>query len=272
MREQGNSLVSVVIPAYNAEQTIERTVRSVLSQNYRPIEIVVVNDGSTDATSAVLNDIISESGDEQISIRLINQTNSGVSKARNVGMEASRGEFIALLDSDDTWRAGKLKRQLEIFRQNPEIDFLGAQRNGEKLDRWFFKRFDNLTVISARLLMYKVLFVTPTVVFRRKLIETVGYFDEKQRYAEEGDFWIRVCKDHRCVLLNEDVAITGDGKPNFGYSGLSSNLWGMEKGELKNLRTGRRLGIIGLPEYIFLTVYSILKYLRRVLIVFWRGK
>lgn len=264
--EKQEHLVSVVIPVYNAEKTIEQTVMSVVNQTYNLIEIIAVNDGSTDNSIEILKRLRASYIDV-MPICIIDQENGGVSKARNIGMKCARGKYIALLDADDVWLPNKLAKQIEILLANPHIDFLGTSRNGQVLKRWFFKRFSYLTPISAKLLLYKTFFVTPTVIFRRDVLNDIGYFDETQRYAEEGNYWIRIAQRKRCFLLNESFVITGNGKPNFGFSGLSSNLLEMEKGELKNMRLGHRLGIVKGPEYGFLVVYSLLKYLRRIIIV-----
>lgn len=251
---------------FNAEETIAYTVQSVFGQEYQPYELIVVDDGSTDGSKKLLEGIFANYA-SGIHTKLLVQPNGGVSKARNRGMAVAKGDYIALLDADDRWLPDKLARQVAVLRQHPHIDFLGSNRNGEHWHRWFFKKFGHLTPISARLLLYKTFFVTPTVVFKRSILDDIGYFDETQRYAEEGNYWIRVCHKKNCVLMNESLVVTGDGKPHFGHSGLSSNLKEMEKGELKNMALGYKLGLVGVIEYVFLLLYSLMKYLRRIFIV-----
>jgi len=263
-------LVSVVIPLYQAAHTIQQTLQSVMQQDYRPIEIIVVNDGSTDQSLSYADTFIQENTTHNVIFQVVSQPNQGASSARNTGMRLAKGDYIALLDADDQWLPGKLTRQLAILETHPHIDFLGTTRNDERWRRWLFKSFKELTPISAHLLLYKTFFVTPTVIFKRTVLDKTGYFNEQQRYAEEGNYWIRICQQNHCVLLNESWVITGNRKPNFGYSGLSSNLKEMEKGELKNIRLGYQLGIIGIFEYVFLVFYSLIKYLRRIVITVWR--
>lgn len=260
-----DKLISVVIPAYNAANTITRTIDSVYNQTYRNLEVIVVNDGSTDNTLELVTQY--KESKKDINIIIIDKTNGGVSTARNAGMKVAKGDFIALLDADDFWSFNKIERQLEIFTQYPNIDFLGTNRNNEYF-RWFlFKKFSKITVISAKFLLLKWFFVTPTVMFKKKILNSVGDFDESQKYAEEGNYWLRVCKDNCCALLNESLVTTGDGKPHFGHSGLSGNLIEMQKGEYKNLKDALNLKIVNLFEYAFLVVYSTSKYVRRILIV-----
>lgn len=257
--------VSVVIPLYNSSSTIENALNSVGQQSHAPLEIIVVDDGSTDDSAAKVEAFAATH--PKLFINLIRKANGGVSTARNAGMKAAKGDYIALLDADDEWLPQKLSLQMEILAQHPEIDLLGANRNGETVKRSFFKKFDHLTLISANRLLYKWLFQPSTVIFKRYLLDRVGYFDEKQRYAEEGNYWLRIGKQHQCALLNESLVITGGGKPDFGFSGLSSNLKAMQQGEYKNLKDALQLSIIGHVQYGFLVLYSTLKYIRRILIV-----
>lgn len=258
--------ISVVVPMYNSEKTIIRALNSIKNQSYKgSYQIIVVNDGSKDDSYAMVNDYLFKN--PELNIKLIDQVNGGVSKARNVGLKLSDGDFIAFLDSDDEWLPDKIEKQLLIFEKNPDIDVLATNRNNEYFESFFGKKFSKLTNISSRLLLLKNFLSPPTVMMRKKVITDVGYFDEEQKYAEEGNYWIRVCDQKKCCLLNESLVVTGGGKPSFGHSGLSANLWEMEKGELKNLFLAFRMKIINIFEFSFLYIYSLLKYIRRLLIV-----
>ncbi|MEO7975780.1 glycosyltransferase family A protein [Flavobacterium sp.] len=258
--------VSVIIPMYNSENTIKNCIDSVLRQTYNgKVEIIVVNDGSKDNSKAIVEEIIQNNSG--FPIEFINKNNGGVSSARNMGMKLARGNWIALLDSDDEWLPTKLERQIQLLIENPTIDFLGTNRNGEYFDKILWKKLSLLTRISPKLLMVKFIFVVPTVIFKKKIISDVGYFDETQKYAEEGNYFIRIAQKYNCFLLNESLVITGDGKAHFGHSGLSGNLKEMEKGELKNLKDALNLKIINNFEYSCLVAFSILKYFRRIVIV-----
>ncbi len=119
--------VSVVIPAYNAAWCVRKAIDSVLAQDFRDFEVIVVNDGSTDDTAAVLAGY----GD---AIRVIDQPNGGMSSARNAGIRAARGEFIAFLDADDWWLPGKLGRQVELLRGRPDLGFCSCAARVEDLE------------------------------------------------------------------------------------------------------------------------------------------
>ncbi|HPP08870.1 MAG TPA: glycosyltransferase family A protein, partial [bacterium] len=107
--------VSVIVPVYNAERFIGETLRSVLCQTYKDIEVIVVDDGSTDHSV----EVIKKYNDPRI--MLIRQQNRGVSAARNTGIKSSNGKFIALLDHDDLWLAEKIEKQMILFEKNPDV-------------------------------------------------------------------------------------------------------------------------------------------------------
>ena len=257
--------ISVVIPMYNAEKTILNVLESVHNQTFSPYEIVIVNDGSTDQSLQIVQKYKEEN--KKIPIQLIDKKNGGVSSARNLGMKVAQGDWIALLDSDDVWLPHKLERQKQILNANPQIDFLGTSRNDETIKSILWKKLGNLTKISPKNLMVKFVFVVPTVIFKKEIVETVGFFDENQKYAEEGNYFIRIATTNSCYFLNESLVITGGGKAHFGESGLSGNILEMEKGELKNLKYSYNVQIINTLEYVFLYAFSVLKYIRRCIIV-----
>ena len=257
--------ISVVIPMYNSSETILSTLNSLKNQTCSPFEIIVVDDGSTDDSTIIVENFLVNNS--ILNVKLIKKLNGGVSSARNVGMKEAKGDWIALLDSDDVWLPNKLQRQIEVLNNNLEIDFLGTNRNGEYFENILWKKLNALTKISPRLLLVKFIFVVPTIIFKKEIISSIGYFDETQKYAEEGNYFIRIAQKFNCFLLNESLVMTGYGKAHFGHSGLSGNLKEMEKGELKNLKDALNLKIINHFEYSCLVAFSILKYFRRIVIV-----
>ncbi len=258
--------VSVIIPAYNSSKTILNTLLSVKKQNYDNIEVIVIDDGSVDNTAAIVERFSEQNGD--LNIVLIKKENGGVSVARNIGMKRATGDLIAFLDSDDEWLEDKLKKQIQVLEENKDIDLLGTCRNGE-IRR---NTGEKLIEIKFTQLLFKMQFVTPTIIFRRYLLDEpdIGYFNERQRHCEDGDYFIRICYSKKCFLLNESLVITGGGKAHFGESGLSSNLLSMEKGELSNFTRLFNQKKIGLLIFVIIYVFSLLKFFRRLLIVAYR--
>lgn len=258
--------ISVVIPMYNSEKTIERALDSVVNQTYNGyLEIIVVNDGSKDNSQQIVEQFIANNPNRDI--KLINQQNGGVSKARNTGLKNATGEIIALLDSDDAWFEDKLQIQMNILKSNNLIDFLGASFEGFGLKN---REEEELLKIEFKDLLYKNYFQPSTIIFKSEIINKIGYFDENQRYAEEGNYFMRIAKQFNCYFLNKNLIAFGDGKAGFGESGLSANLKEMEKGELKNLKFVYKQGWINVFTYLFVVCFSLLKYIRRILIVKFR--
>jgi len=123
--------VSVIIPMYNSEGTIITAIKSVLNQTFTPVmEIIIVNDGSIDNSKKIVEQYILDNKLDKL-IRLINKTNGGVSSARNLGIQEAKGEYIALLDSDDEWLPEKMQKQFKEIEKNPQIKFIGTNRNNE---------------------------------------------------------------------------------------------------------------------------------------------
>lgn len=116
------SLVSVVIPAYNSESFLQSAIESVLNQTYPSIEVIVVDDGSTDMTSDVVHSFSSD-----LPIRYLRQEHSGQSAARNLGAQESQGEFLGFLDSDDMWTFDKIQLQVDALRASPDLDMVFGQ-------------------------------------------------------------------------------------------------------------------------------------------------
>lgn len=246
---------------YNASQTIERCVRSVINQSYSNIEIIVVNDGSKDNSLAVLKELVDK--EEIDSISIIDKLNGGVSSARNAGLRNAKGEIIALLDSDDEWEKNKIEKQLQIIINNPAVDFVACNSMVDKIDRFLLKKFDYLNTISVNDLIFKNYFQPSTVIFKSKILSNVGFFDETQKYAEEGNYFLRVASKYNCVLMNERLIVYGDGKAGFGESGLSANLKEMEKGELRNINFAFKNKLINTPIYALALFFSVCKYVVR---------
>ncbi|MCT3834385.1 glycosyltransferase family 2 protein [Elizabethkingia anophelis] len=253
--------ISVVIPMYNAENTIARALYSVINQTYEgPFEIIVVNDGSKDSSEEVVNQFINEN--PGIEIKLIKQKNGGVSKARNTGLKSVSGEYIALLDSDDEWLNNKIELQYPYLYNNV-CDFVTCLRNNDKIS-FPYKLTDNTFAhVTLKKLLIKVVGQTSTALFKSAILEQVGYFDENQKYSEDANYWMKVAKVSKMIILNEKLVITGGGKPSVGFSGLSANILEMERGVQKNIDEMYSLNYINIYEFILFKTFSSIKYLVR---------
>lgn len=264
---QTQSLVSVVIPVYNAEETIIRTLKSVVDQTYKNIEIIVVNDGSKDSSEQLISNYISQNN--ITNLKLISKENGGVSSARNRGIDEAIGDFIAFLDSDDFWLLNKIEKQLIVFENNPEIDCVATNMNNVVLINILGFSFTQITKITPRMMMLKNFLCIQTVLVKKEAIKNTGYFIK--RHNEDANYMMRMSLKYNTYLLNEPLVIYRDGVSFFGYeSGRSSNFWAMERGELIDLKNAIGWKIIKWYEFPFYVTFSLLKYFNRVLISYYK--
>jgi glycosyltransferase involved in cell wall biosynthesis len=257
--------ISVVIPMYNSKDTIINTLNSIKCQTAldQIFEIIVVNDGSTDNSLDLVYKYKKEN--EEIPIVVIDKPNGGVSSARNAGMKVVKGEWIALLDADDEWIANKIEIQVKTIINNPEIDFLGGDISDDGL-KILWRRINGLYKAKVKDICLKM-FPQPSVaIFKSSIFKQIGGFDEKQKYAEDGNYFMKVCSKYNYFHLPLKLVEFGGGKPGFGHSGLSGNLKGMYDGNVKNIKELKKVSVISVPFYLFLRVFYYLKYIRRIII------
>lgn len=256
-------VISVIIPVYNAEESIEKCLDSIKKQTWKgEFEIIVINDGSTDRSGEILENYRKKN--PEMPIQLINQENGGVSKARNTGLKIAKGDYIALLDSDDEWLPEKTEKQMKyLVNKNFRVDFITSLWNDEKVSFPYAIGGNGLVAINLNKLLFKVTGQTSTAIFKKKILENTGFFDERQRYSEDANYWMRISENNSMFLLPEKLVIAGNGKKSFGFSGLSANLKEMEKGIQKNISEMYRNKRINLLQYLFYFVFSKLKYIVR---------
>ena len=257
--------VSVVIPMFNAEKTITDTLDSVKNQTYIACikEIFVIDDGSVDNSAQCVASYMR--CNPELPIIYMKQENTGVSSARNHGIRLATSKWIALLDSDDAWHSDKLEKQIEAVTRQPEIVFLGTGH----LDKPFVRKgkvIQELYKADLFDLFWSFFPVTPSVLFRRDAVETVGYFDEAQLYCEDMNYYMRFVVHCNYYYLPEKLVDIDLGKSFHGETGLTSNLQGMHQGEMKNLRELRDGKYVSLGFYVFFYFFLTLKYWRRLIL------
>lgn len=193
-------LVSVIIPAYNAEKFILEAIHSVLDQNYAPLEILLIDDGSKDETAALVRR-------EAPQVRIIRQANAGVAAARNTGLRHATGVYICFLDADDGWFQGKLAAQVEYLQSYPEA--------GVVFHKWYVWKHDEGGIynppqrsevpVSGEIdpalsgwiyphLLLDCIVHTSTVMMRREAALDTGFFDTALETGEDYDYWLRVSR------------------------------------------------------------------------------
>jgi len=194
-------LVSVIIPAYNCSDTILETLNSIFSQTYKNLEIIVVNDGSTDSTEDVLNNFIDQ-------IYLINQSNQGVSCARNAGINVATGKYLALIDSDDYWFKEKIETQVKYLENNPDKGAVYANWN-----RWYPDAqgtYPDPEAFAPTIVDYSIdesesgwvyqqllldcILNSSAILVRSQILKSLNGFDPKLSVGEDYDLWFRLSR------------------------------------------------------------------------------
>jgi len=219
--------ISVVIPTLNRINTLQRALDSVINQTYKPAEIIVVDNGSSDGTLKFLRE-------QYPKITILTENKLGVSSARNKGIEKSINQWIALLDSDDAWHPRKLEIQTSMldsalkeynlihtdevwFRNNKHIN---QMKKHKKQGGYIFERCLSLCCISPS-----------SVLFKKNILDKVGLFDESLPVCEDYDMWLKICSSEE-VLFAQD-------KLTYKYGGhkdqLSKSYWGMDRFRIKSI-------------------------------------
>lgn len=226
--------VSVVIPAWNAAWCVSRAIDSVLAQGLRDVELIVVDDGSSDGTPQVL----ARYGN---AIRVLRQPNRGLAAARNAGIRAARAPLVAFLDADDWWLPGKLQQQVALMRAQPALGFCSTAARvedpaGRLLNLWSAPRWSGSFLVHLFGETAAVAGSGSAVLARRALLEEVGGFDETLRSLEDTDLWMRLAARAAYACLDEPlVGILK--RPD----SMSRNLETMRTATLRVLRKNRRL-------------------------------
>jgi glycosyltransferase involved in cell wall biosynthesis len=187
--------VSVVIPAYNCERFITEAVESVRRQNHKPLEIIIVDDGSTDGTSTQVKKLGKD-------IRYVHQSNRGPAAARNRGIAMAKGDVIAFLDADDYWPANKLEIQLTRLKKDPQIEVvLGRTQCAGLLTEADRKiRFEGPDNIMININLGSGL-------VRKAVFEKVGVFNESLRHFEDHDWFLRARERDVSMVILEDITL-----------------------------------------------------------------
>jgi glycosyltransferase involved in cell wall biosynthesis len=193
--------ISTIIPTFNNEGTIARAIDSALAQDCLDHEVIVVNDGSTDHTRAVLERYRSKT-------RIVEQTNRGAAMARNAGVAQAGGEYLAFLDADDEWESGRLTRMQGALEKNSEaaLSFCGFRRrlaSGLELDACIFDARPSM----AEMMRERSRIVPSAVVMRRRAFERIGGFSERfdRNYFEDSFMWILAREQGAFELIREPL-------------------------------------------------------------------
>jgi glycosyltransferase involved in cell wall biosynthesis len=194
--------VSVIIPTFNRSHTVKDAVESVLAQTYSNFELIVIDDGSSDNTKDVLADYISNN-----QIRYLYQDNQGVSKARNVAVANSDGEWLSFLDSDDRWLPNKLEKQIELLKAQPDKKLVHGEeiwiRRGKRVNPRLKHQKSGGDIFSRSL---ELCLISPSaVMLSRELFDEMGGFREDFVVCEDYDLWLKITSLNEVAFVREPI-------------------------------------------------------------------
>mgnify|MGYP005725567305 CR=1 FL=1 len=243
--------ISVIVPTFNRATTLPRAIQSVLNQTFTPVEIIVVDDGSTDNTQKLVEENFP-------SVHYIFQKNQGVSSARNTGIKQTKGEWPAFLDSDDEWLPAKLEKQIKALKKhsktgtnkNFQLEYLICHtnetwiRNGKRVNQkkkhqkfggFIYQKCLPLCVISPS-----------SVIIHRSVFEDVGLFDESLPACEDYDLWLRICAKYPVLYLEEPLINKYGGHADQ----LSQSIWGLDRYRIMALEKSIESNMLNEEDYL----------------------
>lgn len=259
--------ISVIIPCYQCADTIDRAFESVINQTLPPKEVFLIDDFSSDngKTVEAIHRIKSKY-QNTIKIEIVKLSeNSGAANARNIGWELATQPYIALLDADDAWHTRKIEIQYKFMQDHSDVDLCGHDKklySTDKSTNWTINEYEYSDISKYSLLVSNP-FVTPSVMFKRNIKLR---FNASKRYVDDHLLWLEIAFAD-CKVVSLKAPLVAIYKPMYGSSGLSSHMWKMEISELDNYRILYKSGKINLLLVTMLTMFSLLKYLRRMTIV-----
>lgn len=206
--------VSVIIPTYNCEPYIAETINSVLGQTLGNLELIIVDDGSTDRTREIVESFGS-------AVRLLSQANSGVCAARNYGIREAAGRYVCLMDHDDYWYPDKLALQVEQMEQHPETGLVYSSFIWwHPDDKGVFPHPDSFDPASFptgideefsgwiyHLLLLDCWILTSAALIRAEVFDKCGAYNESLSYSEDWDLWLRISRQYRIIKLNKSLTL-----------------------------------------------------------------
>ena len=196
-------LVSVIVPVHNRAHIVGKTLDSILTQTYHQLEVVTVNDGSTDDSLFVLQAYAADYPDR---IVVVDQAKAGQVRARNHGLAKARGEYLAFLDSDDTWEKEKLALQMQLFKGDVGLVYCGIYEVNDagKITRTVLCESEVIGNAYGQLLIRNRM-TGGSVVVTRKALDSVGIFDDSLKAGENWDLWIRIAKEYQIAYVNQPL-------------------------------------------------------------------
>jgi glycosyltransferase involved in cell wall biosynthesis len=263
-KKKNNDTISVIIPCFNCSSTIKACLTSVINQTYSNIEIILIDDYSSDSTSKVINNFIQEHKTKKIKY-FKNKINKGPGISRNRGLIKSTGSFIAFLDSDDVWHSRKCEIISNIFKSESNCHLIAHRQSILKYKKFFFlykKKSFKLSYISLFKLIISNIIPTSSVVVRKDCIKKIKF--KNKTYAEDFLFWLEFIKlGNKVRFINLPLSFSH--RPPYQPGGYSGSLRIHESREIKSINFFcKKYNINKIIKMVWI-IWSILKYYRRKL-------
>ena len=224
--------VSIIIPAFNVQNTIQETLDSLLAQTYQNFEVILVDDGSIDKSGEIIKDFLKKYPQK---FKYIWQKNQGAAVARNVGLKQAQGKFIAWIDADDLWLPKRLELMLKEFRKNSHIAFVSTDAcylysDGQVSKKTYYQIHGLPTKYSFKeMLRRNFIFGSPLI--SREVVKKVGFLDESLVRSEDYDYWLRILvKNYQLAIIKKPLALY-----RIRSDSLSQNFVKVNHAELKIL-------------------------------------
>ncbi|BAZ51234.1 putative glycosyl transferase [Nostoc sp. NIES-4103] len=190
--------ISVILPVYNGEKTVKETIESVLNQTFKNIELILINDGSTDSTLKIIESI------QDARLQVFSYQNAGLATSRNRGLSHCTGTFISFIDADDLWTSDKLESQLKALQAHPKAGVAYSWTNYIDTEGKFLKSGTHITVtgdVYKQLVLRNFLENGSNPLVRSEALKEVGGFDETLPAAEDWDMWLRLAARYEFVAV-----------------------------------------------------------------------
>src|SRR5919199_3452363 len=246
-------LISVIIPVFNGEKTIQKTIESVLTQTVTDFELLVINDGSQDGTLEIVERI------QDVRIKVFSYPNAGPSTSRNRGIDLATGEYISFIDADDLWTPDKLEAQLKALQANPQAAVAYSWTDFINESNHYLRRGCYLTLngdIYANLLVVNFLENGSNPLIRKQAFSEVGTFDESLRAAEDWDMWLRLAARYHFVGVPSPQILYRQSSHS-----MSCNIYRQEASSLEVIKRGFTMAPESLQRLKKRSLSNIYKYL-----------
>ena len=274
----GRADISVIIPVYNSSVEAYRAVKSIANQTLLPLEVILIDDCSSKAEETRLwFSKIQDDFCDKFALKVLYQMkNKGPGEARNAGWDIAKGKYIAFLDSDDIWHPQKIAIQYNFMIRHPDVGFSCHHLAIISTDKIQSFNHRSLTITEKQFIrinpikyLFKHYPIGGTSFVMAKNIKDIRFMPGK-RYSEDYLVWLEFCFKYGGLLIDDFMGASF--KPFYGAGGLSQGLWNLEKGELENYKILQKNGIIGFSLMCIASMFSLIKFMRRTLIVILRKR